>query len=47
MAENNLNHEFDYNSGAGIQQLRGLTKISMRPGMYIGGTSSKSLHHLI
>jgi DNA gyrase/topoisomerase IV subunit B len=42
-----IENTFDYNSGSGIQQLRGLTKISMRPGMYIGGTGIKSLHHLI
>jgi len=41
------NKVFDYNSGEGIQQLRGLTKVSMRPGMYIGGTGIKPLHHLI
>ncbi|HRX01127.1 MAG TPA: hypothetical protein P5280_16660, partial [Cyclobacteriaceae bacterium] len=30
-----------------IQILEGLEAVRRRPGMYVGGTDSKALHHLI
>ena len=35
-----------YNAG-NIQVLEGLEAVRMRPGMYIGTTSSRGLHHLL
>ena len=42
------NIETTNNYGAeSIQTLKGLEAVRMRPGMYVGGTDSRALHHLV
>lgn len=44
MEDKKVNHEYNENQ---IQVLEGLEAVRKRPGMYIGSTSSKGLHHLV
>ena len=44
MEDTRVNHSYSDND---IQVLEGLEPVRKRPGMYIGTTSSRGLHHLV
>ena len=41
-----MSNEYEYGADQ-IQILEGLEAVRKRPGMYIGSTASKGLHHLV
>jgi len=45
--EQNLNNKPEHYNAGDIQILEGLEAVRRRPGMYVGGTDIKALHHLI
>ena len=44
MAKEKIKHNYDVGS---IQALEGIEHVRKRPGMYVGGTDIKALHHLV
>ena len=46
MTKRSTNKNSDY-SAQSIQVLKGLEAVRRRPGMYVGGTDTKALHHLV